>query len=461
MPKVEVSVVLPALNEAANLRVLVPQLFALSGVAEVIVVDDASHDDSLVVCSELAHSYPGRFRSLRNHVRLGLACSTLQGLKAAQSRYAIVRDSDLNHDLGTIPLLVEAAENGARLALGSRYLEGRKLVGRVNDLFSIALSAFLFRLFGKISDWTYGYYLLDCRLLEELPVGWIFQGRGEYTLRLYRTLLGRPGFCVKEVPTLVEPRGNGLSTTRVFRHGLAYLLAARELVPLPSRTHSYLDTTVDGWLSAGAGHAGSGHGSLGARARAALTKKIASAPRLAVLDLGCGNGAFTRSWLPEQIAVDGIDRNARALAMAVERGYRRALPAQLPELPPEIHGENYGGILCFEVLQYLRWEDLIRLFANCRDLAEADARLFCLVPNRNSLLHRLRRAVFPSHVDYRMSHDLALLCAAAESAGWRTVSAWGAMHGRAKAGVLRVHQPAFWHSLALLEFAPFQLTIAD
>lgn len=441
-----ISVVLPALNEADNLRLLVPELMALPEVGEVLLIDDASTDATPALAAELAQRFPGRFRSLQNSERVGLAPSVLQGLMGARYRFALVRDSDLSHPTKEIRRLVECGARGSGLAIASRYKSGWPMPGRLNDLFSAFLNSFLHGREPRISDWTLGFFLLDRNLLKGLPLGWVFQGRGEYSIRLYRALLQSDAISLSEIPVVLEPRGSGSAGTRTFRHGWAYLLALYGRVP--GQGAVAVETLAAGWLRK-KGAAGSGHGRLGLRTRLGL---LASAdPGLGpLLDLGCGNGAFTRQWLGESAVVDGVDSFAPALAAASASGYRAAYAARLPALPKEIQGVTYGAVLCAEAVQYLQWEEVRELFSACKQAGQR--RFLCLLPNRASLPHRLRKWLRPGHADYSASHSLAQICAAASLEGWQLAEATGAFHGASRGRPLSVQNPSSWQSLAFLEF---------
>ena len=445
----DASVILPALNECANLLALVPRILAIEGVREVIIVDDASTDPTQTEWTARAKMSGGRVRYLRNANRLGLACSTLQGLRAARAPFAIVRDSDLNHDPRAIAGLLRLVAEGAQFGVASRYCHGRLPVGRLNDLFSILLSRFLKLRFGRISDWTYGYYILDRSLLNQVSLGWVFRGRGEYTLRLYETLLRDRNLVMGEVPTRVKGRGDGKSTTRLWKHGLAYVNAYFDSL-VAGEVETALARTLAQWEKSGPALAGAGHSALGARARLALMDKVAvQAP---VVDLACGNGAFTAAWLPAQVVVDGIERNAVFAQHARTHPYRRVFHSALPALPDGL--DSYRTLLCCELLQYVRWEDLGTFFRAVKSVAASDARLYCLVPLRSSFLHRLRRQLRLGKADYLAAHDLPLLAAAAQEGGWQPKRAWATPYGLRRVHSAAFHAPSSWHVHCLVEFEP-------
>src|SRR5690242_12989731 len=119
---VEISVIVPALNEAANLPQLAERVdAALEGRSyELLIVDDGSHDGTPDVCAELAQRYP-----IDLHVRessdAGLSGAVMHGFARARGELLVVMDADLQHPPERIPALVAALdEEGVELAIGSR-----------------------------------------------------------------------------------------------------------------------------------------------------------------------------------------------------------------------------------------------------------------------------------------------------------------------------------------------------
>ena len=127
-----VSVIVPTLNEAANLPLLVPRISAaLAGRHyEIIVVDDNSADDTRAVCARLAESYP-----LTLHVRTepkdGLSGAVLMGVGLAKGELLAVMDADLQHPPERLPALLEPLERDeADFVIGSRHAPGGTVAER-------------------------------------------------------------------------------------------------------------------------------------------------------------------------------------------------------------------------------------------------------------------------------------------------------------------------------------------
>jgi dolichol-phosphate mannosyltransferase len=133
---VEVSVVVPALNEAGNLPALIERIaVALAGRAyEVIIVDDGSEDGTPQVCAALANRFPVALL-VRPHAADGLSGAVLHGLRLAQGQFLAVMDADLQHPPERLPdLLAPLERDHADFTVGSRYVSGGSTAGEWNWL---------------------------------------------------------------------------------------------------------------------------------------------------------------------------------------------------------------------------------------------------------------------------------------------------------------------------------------
>ena len=166
MDQAPVSIIVPALNEAESLPLLVPRIAAaMNGRAyEVIVVDDNSRDRTPEVCAELARHYPLTLLT-RTEPKDGLSGAVLHGMARANGRLLVVMDADLQHPPEKIPELLRVIESGeADFALGSRYTAGGSTAGkwglfrRINS----SVATVLARPFaGKVRDPMSGFFALS------------------------------------------------------------------------------------------------------------------------------------------------------------------------------------------------------------------------------------------------------------------------------------------------------------
>ncbi|MGD8587160.1 MAG: polyprenol monophosphomannose synthase [Chloroflexota bacterium] len=127
-------VVIPTLNEARNLPVLVAELWALQipGLS-VLVVDGGSTDGTGQIADELAERRPDQLAVLHLSSRGGLRRAYLAAFKWALAHEAdrvVQMDSDFSHSPSYVPKLLEAGKD-ADLVVGSRYVAGAKLDARI------------------------------------------------------------------------------------------------------------------------------------------------------------------------------------------------------------------------------------------------------------------------------------------------------------------------------------------
>lgn len=172
----DLSLVLPTLNEAPHIAPVVEQLVAeLSAIPEltyeIIIVDDHSPDGTYQKAVELAEKYP-QVRAIRREGQRGLSTAVLAGWQIARGEVFGVMDADLQHPPQAVAALWRAITHGAELAVASRYIEGggvsdwhlpRRIVSRFAQLLGLVV---LPEVTGKLSDPMSGYFLVRRSCLE-------------------------------------------------------------------------------------------------------------------------------------------------------------------------------------------------------------------------------------------------------------------------------------------------------
>jgi dolichol-phosphate mannosyltransferase len=119
-------IVVPTYNEAANLEPLVHGIREAAPDAHILVVDD----DSPAGTGALADAIAARdehVEVLHRPGKAGLGLAYVNGFAhalRAGAGYVLEMDADLSHDPRDVPRLIAAAEAGADLVLGSRYVAG-------------------------------------------------------------------------------------------------------------------------------------------------------------------------------------------------------------------------------------------------------------------------------------------------------------------------------------------------
>ncbi len=119
--EIEVSVIIPCLNEADTLeKCVLKALEALSLSAihgEVLVADNGSRDG----CVEIASRLGVRVVQVKER---GYGSALMGGIRAARGRYVVVADADDSYDFLEIPRFVEALRKGTSLVQGCRFSSG-------------------------------------------------------------------------------------------------------------------------------------------------------------------------------------------------------------------------------------------------------------------------------------------------------------------------------------------------
>ncbi|HEY0417520.1 MAG TPA: polyprenol monophosphomannose synthase [Gaiellaceae bacterium] len=210
------TVCLPTYNERDNLG---PMLDALRTVLRdgdrVLVIDDASPDGTGALADELAERL--RFVDvLHRDAKRGLGPAYLAGFRralAGGAELVLEMDCDFSHDPHDVPRLIAAAEDGADLVLGSRYVAGggvrnwgllRRVISRGASLYTG-----LFLHMG-VKDPTGGFKCFRRGVLETIDLdaisakGYAFQIETTYRAK-------RAGFRVVELPITFADRVEGSS----------------------------------------------------------------------------------------------------------------------------------------------------------------------------------------------------------------------------------------------------------
>lgn len=125
------SIVIPAYNETARIE---RALSSVSGCirsrgwdAEVLVVDDGSTDDTADLVESWGRGHP-EVRLIRNERNRGKGYSVRNGMLRAAGEIVMFTDADLSSPIEEAERLFAAIEAGADIAIGSRWLIGRRIV---------------------------------------------------------------------------------------------------------------------------------------------------------------------------------------------------------------------------------------------------------------------------------------------------------------------------------------------
>lgn len=224
-PGPKVSVVIPAHNEADNLPFLLEEIAAaeqaMSVPFEILVVDDASSDQTSAVLESLMPRYP-RLRVLPMVRQSGQSAALSAGFDHAEGEVVVTIDADLQNDPADIPKLV--AELGqADVAIGWRRDRrdpfSKKIISKIaNAVRNWATSE-------SVRDTGCGLKAFKRECLEKIH-------RFDGMHRFFPTLVKMHGYQVVEVPVHHRPRERGKTHYNIFNRCLrpmADLFAVRWL----------------------------------------------------------------------------------------------------------------------------------------------------------------------------------------------------------------------------------------
>ena len=210
-------VIIPTYNEKENIEAILRRVFSLEGDYHVLVIDDGSPDGTAAIVKDLQTAFPERLHMIERAGKLGLGTAYLTGFKWALANgydYVFEMDADFSHDPDDLPRLYKAcAEEGADLAIGSRYCNGVSVVnwpiGRI--VMSYYASVYVRMVLGmKVYDTTAGFKCYSRKVLETIDLDNVqmkcygFQVEMKYTA--YKL-----GFKVREVPIIFINRRLGTS----------------------------------------------------------------------------------------------------------------------------------------------------------------------------------------------------------------------------------------------------------
>ena len=219
-PELQLSVVIPVRNERQNLPVTLAQiagkLESLGCTYEIVVIDDASDDDSVAIVTEMARTNPS-IRGLRNGEHLGIARTFLNGVRSAQGAFVVLIPADLAMDPDQIADYLDAAKS-ADIVLGIRSDRRdsalpRRLVSEINILLVKALFGMPQRQFNFVA--MYRRELFDRMAISSVSVFF----HAEILIRA-RDL----GMTISELDVRYVPRRFGRSSTGHPRVAMAALL---------------------------------------------------------------------------------------------------------------------------------------------------------------------------------------------------------------------------------------------
>jgi dolichol-phosphate mannosyltransferase len=208
-------VIIPTYNERENIENIIRKVFSITDF-HILIIDDNSPDGTPDIVKNLIKEFSERLFIKERPGKLGLGTAYILGFQWALKEgynYIFEMDADFSHNPEDLIRLKTCCQNGADLAIGSRYKSGVNVVnwpiGRV--IMSYYASAYVRIVTGlPIQDTTAGFKCYKRKVLESIELekirfkGYAFQIEMKFTS-------WKLGFSIQEVPIIFTDRKEGHS----------------------------------------------------------------------------------------------------------------------------------------------------------------------------------------------------------------------------------------------------------
>lgn len=211
-------VIIPTYNERENAEAIVRAVFALPHPFHVLIVDDGSPDGTAQIIRDMQEKeFHDRLHLLERRGKLGLGTAYIAGFRWGLERgygYFFEMDADFSHNpADLLRLLAKCHDEGADVAIGSRYCRGGKVQNWPADRIILSRGASLYTsliLWMPVADPTAGFICYRRTVLETMDlskirfIGYAFQIEMKYAAYSL-------GFRIREVPITFKDREKGQS----------------------------------------------------------------------------------------------------------------------------------------------------------------------------------------------------------------------------------------------------------
>lgn len=217
MDIIELSIIIPALNEASNIALLIKKikdlLYNHKIGYEIIVVDGGSRDGTVEIARKMDVKVIIQKAS-------GLGNALLEGFRVSRGKMILTLDADFSHPPDFIIKMLMKI-NEAEVIVGSRYIKGgiaempffRYILSRILNLF------FQYGLSLLIKDVTSGFRIYKREVIDSINIyAEDFDVLPEILIEVYSK-----GWRIKEIPLHYVPRASGNSHVRMFNFAIDYL----------------------------------------------------------------------------------------------------------------------------------------------------------------------------------------------------------------------------------------------
>ena len=214
----KIAIIVPTYNEKENVGILIHKISdVLKGSNfnyRITIVDDNSPDGTVDVIDKLKSKF--KIKLVRRKEKLGLGSAYVTGFKdvlKSKPNFIFQMDADLSHDPKYIPKFIEKINQGYDVVVGSRLIEGGKIVGWN---FTRRLTSWAGNFIGRhiaeisVSDLTSGFRVYKREVLESLDLDGIKSSSYDFQLEMLSRVIEK-GFRVGVIPIVFHDRKYGKS----------------------------------------------------------------------------------------------------------------------------------------------------------------------------------------------------------------------------------------------------------
>lgn len=224
-------IVIPTYDERENVVAMSEAVLKQVPEADILFVDDNSPDGTGALLDEIASREP-RVSVLHRAAKEGLGRAYIAGFKWALAReYALIceMDCDFSHDPAALPNLLQAARAGADLVLGSRYIDGIRVMNWPMSRLLLSTGAAKYVKFVTgmpVYDPTGGFKCFRRAVLQAIDLDAITSNGYSFQIEMTHVAWMK-GFAIREVPIVFEDRRAGYSKMRSDIATEAFLMVLR------------------------------------------------------------------------------------------------------------------------------------------------------------------------------------------------------------------------------------------
>lgn len=221
----KISIILPAHNEEGNISKMVEGLFERydTEILEIIIVNDASEDETAKIAEKLKQRYK-KLKLINRQPPCGVGRALKDGFSSIndETEWVLSMDSDFITNLDDVGIMLQKAKEGHDGVIGSRYIKNGKLDGYpfLKKLSNRTYHFLVKTLLGvKANDLTNNFKLYKKEIIQN-----IVWKSDDFAINAETGIMPLiKGYDIVEIPTTWTQRSSGKSSFKVFRLAPSYL----------------------------------------------------------------------------------------------------------------------------------------------------------------------------------------------------------------------------------------------